>query len=124
VLPDSYQASRQRGSIFAEANIGRIAKEVLQHLNPTTLPRVNVKLTLEIEADAPDGVLADVQLIVTEIARPTSAEHLHGEGYAGHRKVKSETNTPKRLEALAKSGNNANGLDMKVRLQVRPTSAP
>jgi uncharacterized protein len=63
----SYQALRQRGSIFAEANVGRIAEEVLQHL--TTLPRVNVKLTLEIEADAPDSVPEDVQRIVPENCR-------------------------------------------------------
>ena len=50
----SYQAFRQRGSILAEAKFGWITEEVLQHL--TTLPHVNVKLTLEIEADTPDGV--------------------------------------------------------------------
>ena len=48
----------------AGRDVGRIAEEVLQHL--TTLPRANVKLTLEIEAEAPEGVPDDVQRIVTE----------------------------------------------------------
>lgn len=48
----------------AGRDVGRIAEEVLQHL--TTLPRADVKLTLEIDACAPDGVPDDVQRIVTE----------------------------------------------------------
>lgn len=48
----------------AGRDVGRIAEEVLQHI--TTLPRADVKLTLEIEARAPDGVPDDVQRIVTE----------------------------------------------------------
>ena len=60
----SYQAFRQRGSILAEAKFGWITEEVLQHL--TTLPHVNVKLPLEIEADTPDGVPDDVQRVVME----------------------------------------------------------
>jgi hypothetical protein len=48
----------------ANREVGGIAEEVLQHL--TTLPRADVKLTLEIEADAPYGVPDDVQRVVTE----------------------------------------------------------
>jgi hypothetical protein len=48
----------------ASCEVGRIAEQVLQHL--TTLPRADVRLTLEIEADAPDGMPDDVQRIVTE----------------------------------------------------------
>ena len=48
----------------AGRDVGRIAEEVLQHL--TTLPRADMKLTLEIEAHAPDGIPDDVQRIVTE----------------------------------------------------------
>jgi predicted AAA+ superfamily ATPase len=48
----------------AGRDVGRIAEEVLQHL--TTLSRADVKLTLEIEADAPEGVPDNVQRIVTE----------------------------------------------------------
>jgi hypothetical protein len=48
----------------AGRGVGRIAEEVLQHL--TTLPRADVKLTLEIQARTLDGVPDDVQRIVTE----------------------------------------------------------
>ena len=48
----------------AGRDVGRIAEEVLQHL--TTLPRAGVRLTLEIEADAPDGIPDDVQRVVAE----------------------------------------------------------
>jgi predicted AAA+ superfamily ATPase len=46
---------------------GKIAEEVLQHL--TTLKNARVELTLEIEADLPDGVPDGVVRIVTENAR-------------------------------------------------------
>ena len=48
----------------AGRDVGRIAEEVIQHLS--TLNRADVKLTLEIEADAPDGVPDDIQRILTE----------------------------------------------------------
>jgi uncharacterized protein len=63
-LPTRFYGSVSVDPDRAGRDVGRIAEEVLQHL--TTLPRVNVKLTLEIEADAPDGVPDDVQRIVTE----------------------------------------------------------
>jgi predicted AAA+ superfamily ATPase len=48
----------------AGRDVGRIAEEVIQHL--TTLSRADVKLTLEVEADAPEGVPDDIQRIVAE----------------------------------------------------------
>jgi hypothetical protein len=63
-LPRWFYASASIDPIRAGRDVGRIAEEVLQHL--TTLPRANVKLTLEIEAYAPDGVPDDVQRVVTE----------------------------------------------------------
>ena len=48
----------------AGRDMGRIAEEVLQHL--TTLPRSKVRVTVEIEAEVPEGVPDDVQRIVNE----------------------------------------------------------
>jgi len=48
----------------APRDMGKIAEEVLQHL--TTLPRADVKVTVEIAADVPDGVSDEIQRIVTE----------------------------------------------------------
>ena len=48
----------------AGRDVGRIAEEVIQHLS--TLGRADVKLTLEIQANAPDGVPDDIQRVVTE----------------------------------------------------------
>jgi hypothetical protein len=48
----------------AGRDVGRIAEEVLQHL--ATLPRASMKLTLEIEADAPEGIPDEVQRVVPE----------------------------------------------------------
>jgi uncharacterized protein len=63
-LPRRFYASVTIDPDRAGRDVGRIAEEVLQHL--TTLPRADVKLTLEIEAHAPDGVPDDVQRVVTE----------------------------------------------------------
>ncbi|MGH3675761.1 MAG: hypothetical protein ACRDU5_08505 [Mycobacterium sp.] len=63
-LPRRFYASVTIDPNRAGRDVGRIAEEVLQHL--TTLPRTNLKLMLEIEADAPDGVPDDVQRLVTE----------------------------------------------------------
>ena len=44
--------------------VGRIAEEVLQHL---TRPRAaNVRVTLDVEAEIPEGVPDDIQGVVTE----------------------------------------------------------
>ena len=48
----------------AGRDVGRIAEEVLQHL--TTLRGANVRLTLDIQADVPEGIPDDVQRVVTE----------------------------------------------------------
>jgi hypothetical protein len=63
-LPRRFYGSVSLDPDRAGRDAGRIAEEVLQHL--TTLPRANVKLTLEIEADAPDGVPDEAQRVVTE----------------------------------------------------------
>jgi len=48
----------------AGRDMGQVIEEVLQHL--TTLPGGKVKVTVEIEADIPDGVPDDVQRVITE----------------------------------------------------------
>ena len=48
----------------AARDMGRIAEEVLQHL--TVLPNTKIRVTVEIDAEAPDGVSEDTQRIVTE----------------------------------------------------------
>jgi hypothetical protein len=63
-LPRRFYASVVIDPDRAGRDVGRIAEEVLQHV--TTLPRASMKLTLEIEAEAPEGVPDDVQRIVTE----------------------------------------------------------
>jgi uncharacterized protein len=63
-LPRRFYASVTIDANRAGRDVGRIAEEVLQHL--TTLPRAGVRLTLEIEANAPDGVPDDVRRVVTE----------------------------------------------------------
>jgi uncharacterized protein len=63
-LPRRFYANVTIDPNRAGRDVGRMAEEVLQHL--TTLPRANLKLTLEIEADAPEGVPDDVQRVVTE----------------------------------------------------------
>ena len=44
--------------------MGQVAEEILQHL--TTLPGGKVKVTVEIEAEVPDGVSEDVQRVISE----------------------------------------------------------
>jgi hypothetical protein len=46
---------------------GRIAQEIVQHL--AALPGARVRVTLEIEADVPDGAPEQVIRIVTENGR-------------------------------------------------------
>jgi uncharacterized protein len=63
-LPRRFYASVMIDPNRAGRDVGRIAEEVLQHL--TTLPRAGVRLTLEIEANAPEGMPDDVRRVVTE----------------------------------------------------------
>jgi hypothetical protein len=48
-------------------DVGKIVDEVIVHLS--TLPRTRVRITVEIEADAPGGVSEQVQRVVTENCR-------------------------------------------------------
>ena len=48
----------------AGRDMGQVAEEVLQHL--TTLPGGKVKVTVEIEAEVPEGVADDVQRVINE----------------------------------------------------------
>jgi hypothetical protein len=48
----------------AGRDVGRIAEEVLQHL--TTLERANVRISLDVQAEVPEGIPDDVQRVVTE----------------------------------------------------------
>ena len=48
----------------AGRDAGRIAEEVLQHL--TVLPKAKVRITVEIDAEVPDGVSEETQRVVSE----------------------------------------------------------
>ena len=64
VLPRRFYASVTIDPNRAGRDVGRIAEEVLQHL--TTLPRADVRLTLEIEANAPEGIPEELQRVIAE----------------------------------------------------------
>lgn len=55
------------GSERMGSKAGQVAEEVIQHLN--LLPGSNVRVTLEIEADIPDGVPEEVVRTITENCR-------------------------------------------------------
>ena len=55
--------------------MGDVAEEVLQNL--TTLPGAKVRVTVEIEAEFPEGVAADTQRVVDENCRTLGFE-THG----------------------------------------------
>lgn len=63
-LPKRFFATVEVDANRAGRDVGKIAEEVLQHL--TTLPGAKVKVTVEIEAEAPDGVSEEVQRVVNE----------------------------------------------------------
>jgi hypothetical protein len=63
-LPKRFFATVEVDANRAGRDVGKIAEEVLQHL--TTLPGATVKVTVEIEAEAPDGVSEEVQRVVNE----------------------------------------------------------
>ena len=48
----------------AARDMGKIAEEVLQHL--TVLPKAKMRVSVEIDAEAPEGVSEDTQRVVTE----------------------------------------------------------
>lgn len=73
VAPDPQPGPHPPRRFFASVSVdpvrtgrdaGRIAEEVIQHL--ATLPHANVRVTLEIEADVPDGVSDQIQRVVQE----------------------------------------------------------
>ncbi len=45
-------------------DMGRVAEEVLTHLS--TLPRAKLRITVEIDAEVPEGVPEDIQRIILE----------------------------------------------------------
>ena len=63
-LPRRFFATVEVDADRAARDVGKIAEEVLQHL--TVLPKSNVKVTVEIDADIPDGVTEDTQRVVNE----------------------------------------------------------
>ena len=58
------QAKRIIDPDRAARDMGKISEEVLQHL--TVLPNAKMRVTVEIDAEAPDGVSEDTQRVVTE----------------------------------------------------------
>ena len=70
--PPPPQAKRYHGSVKldptrAGRDAGQIAEEVIAHLSG--LPGTRVQLTLEIEADIPDGATDEIVRIVNENSR-------------------------------------------------------
>ena len=63
-LPRRFYASVTIDPNRAGRDVGRIAEEVLQHL--TIRRGANVRITLDVEADVPEGIPDDVQRVVTE----------------------------------------------------------
>ena len=63
-LPRRFYASVTIDPNRAGRDVGRIAEEVLQHL--TILPGASVRITLDVQADVPEGFPDDVQRVVTE----------------------------------------------------------
>ena len=59
-----YHGSVERKPLRVGLDAGRISEEAIQHLS--ALPRATVTLTLEIEADVPEGLPEDIARIVTE----------------------------------------------------------
>jgi hypothetical protein len=63
-LPTRFFGTAEINPDRAGRDMGQIAEEVLQHL--TTLAGAKVKVTVEVEADVPDGVNADLQRVINE----------------------------------------------------------
>ena len=66
-LPKRFYGTVEIDPDRAGRDMGDVAEEVLQNL--TTLPGAKVRVTVEIEADIPDGVPVDVQRVVDENSR-------------------------------------------------------
>ena len=65
--PRRYHGTVALDPVFAGRDAGRIAEEVIAHL--AGLVGANVRVTLEIEADIPNGAPDNVVRIVTENGR-------------------------------------------------------
>lgn len=70
--PERKSPKRFYGTVLLDpirtgADAGRIAEEIIAHL--VSLPKARVRVTLEIEADLPEGAPEDVVRIITENAR-------------------------------------------------------
>ena len=63
-LPKRFFGTVEVAADRAGRDVGRIAEEVLQHL--TVLPGSKVRVTVEVEADVPEGVPEDAQRVVNE----------------------------------------------------------
>jgi len=63
-LPTRFFGTADINPDRAGRDMGQIAEEVLQHL--TTLAGNNVRVTVEIEAEVPDGVPEDAQRVISE----------------------------------------------------------
>ncbi|MFQ3632475.1 MAG: AAA+ family ATPase, partial [Roseiflexus sp.] len=66
-LPRRFHGSVDLDSVRAGAEVGKIVQEVIAHL--TSLPGARVRVTLEVQADVPNGVPEKVVRIVTENCR-------------------------------------------------------
>jgi hypothetical protein len=67
VKPKRFHGSVPLNSIRVGLDASRVADEVIAHL--TALPNASVKVTLEIEADIPEGAADNVVRTVTENSR-------------------------------------------------------
>ena len=63
-LPRRFFGTVEINADRAGRDMGQVAEEILQHL--TTLPGGKVKVTVEIEAEVPEGVSDDVQRVINE----------------------------------------------------------
>ena len=63
-LPKRFFATIDIDPDRAACDMGKIAEEVLQHL--TVLPKSKMRVTIEIDAEVPEGVAEDTQRVLTE----------------------------------------------------------
>ena len=71
--PTTYVGSVKLNSLRVGRDAGRIAEEILNHLN--TLPGSHSTITLEVEVNVPGGVDSDVVRIVLENANTLGFQH-------------------------------------------------
>jgi hypothetical protein len=66
-MPHRFFGSTDIDPLRAGRDVGRIAEEVLQHL--TTTAGANVHVSLEIQADVPEGISDNLQRVLDENCR-------------------------------------------------------